>query len=198
MRAAPTAIILMTTGLLACPSRRLLVLENRVLNQENTELHQRLQGQLSPMGAEDFDPQPTLETVHRYLERAGYNHEWTPEATQVRMEFVGINTDFSVVVRHFDGPKVLFLTTRDYASLDLAADAQGAVLLLTTLATLNYELLLGKLQLDPETGEILLSAEIHVGDGLGYATFVQGLELLLHGADRHYTDIVAAASGRGI
>lgn len=198
MRTAPTAIILLTTGLLACPSRRVLVLENRVLNQENTELHQRLEGQLTPMGGEDFDPQPTLETVHRYLERAGYNHEWAPEAPQVRMDFVGLNTDFSVEVRHFEGPRVIFLTTRDYASLDMAADAQGAVLLLTTLATLNYELLLGKFQLNPETGEILLSAEIHVGDGLGYATFVQALEMLLQGADRHYRDIEAAASGRGI
>ena len=34
-----------------------------------------------------------------------------------------------------EGPDVLFLTTREYGSLDLARDTQGAVLLLTTLAT---------------------------------------------------------------
>ena len=51
---------------------------------------------------------------------------------------------------------------------------------------LNYEMLLGKFQMNPESGAILLSTEVYVGDGLGHATLLQALDHLCRVAEENY------------
>jgi hypothetical protein len=63
---------------------------------------------------------------------------------------------------------------------------------------LNYELLLGKFQMNPESGSILLSTELYVGDGLGHATLLQALDHLCQTADTKFPDLERAASGVGL
>jgi hypothetical protein len=72
------------------------------------------------------------------------------------------------------------------------------VLLLTQLVTMNYELLLGKFQLNPRSGEISLSVEVQVDDGLGFATFEAVLNHIIYTADQRHPDLLQAARGRGI
>ena len=57
------------------------------------------------------------------------------------------------------------------------AEIAGARLL-TQLAVLNYELPQGKLQLNPTTGEIVLSIELEATEGLGHPTLRAGLDAL--------------------
>jgi hypothetical protein len=63
----------------------------------------------------------------------------------------------------------LFIAATDYLQLEEATSSKAMVLLLTQLAAANYELLLGKFQLNPKNGEITLSVELNLDDGLGSA-----------------------------
>ena len=58
-------------------------------------------------------------------------------------------------------------------------------------------MLLGKLQLNPSTGEVMLSMEIKVSDGLGIHTLVETVTALCSNADEQYMRLVQAASGLG-
>lgn len=178
---------------------RVIRLENRLLRGENERLLQR-NHELEAMVPDprDFVREPTLRDVAEWLDRAGYIHEWTNDDRVLRLQYDGRNTRFGVSIQHFDKAGVLFLATNDYLRLDDAPDARGVVLLLVKLAALNYELLLGKLQLDPESGEIVFSTEIVLGDGLGYETFIRTLDRLTREADDQYRELSQAAGGRGL
>ena len=185
----------------SCASRRLLVLENQVLQAENDRLRERidtLEDKL-PDGS-DFRTDVDLQVVAAWLDKAGFIHKTRGEGKNqlIELEYDGENTEFTVTMQHFPKSGVLFLATHDYLRLDDAPDSRGVVLLLVKLAALNYDLLVGKFQLDPESGDILLSAELHLGDGLGYNTFVRLLEHLLSTADDKWPELHRAAKGQGL
>jgi len=193
------AILLSTLLQGGCASRRVMAIETRLLRQENAELQHRLHELEQRMpAAGTYVRHLDLATVHDYLERASYVHTWSPTSDEVFMDFAGKNTAFGVTVRHFDSAEVLYLATDDYLHLSAASNTESVVLLLVQLASLNYEMLVGKFQLNAETGEILLSVEISTIDGLGYDTFVNALEQLLHTADSRYPELERAAAGLGL
>ena len=101
-------------------------------------------------------------------------------------------------VQLFEREKVLFLAVGDYLQLEDATPSSAMVLLLTQLVTTNYELLLGKFQLNPSTGEISLSVEINLDDGLGFRTFHSVADHLVRTADRRYPELARAAAGNGM
>ncbi len=197
-RLAIYALLLLSIGS-SCASRRILTLENRVLREENTALAERLEAlSLNAPPQEQYRRRPDLDVVASWLQIAGYKHTVREDKQHVHLEFVGLNTDFSVNVQIFEDADVMFLATGDYMKLADAADTDSVTLLLVQIATLNYQLLVGKFQLDPETGEVLLSLELLLDDGLGYDTFIRALEQLLHTADGRYPDLERAASGTGL
>ena len=182
-----------------CVNRRVIVLENKLLKQENAELQRRLaEMEKSAPDPTDYVRDPSLQTIHEFLDRAGYVHAWSLDATHIHMEFGGQNTTFAVNVQHFPQTDVVFVGISDYLELEDAQNTQAVVLLLVQLAALNYELLLGKFQINPESGEIMLSSELHVGDGLGYSTFIKALEYICQTADARYPELERAASGVGL
>ena len=75
---------------------------------------------------------------------------------------------------------------------------EAVVLLMVQLSTVNYDLLFGKFQLNPETGDVVLSTELQVADGLGYNAFLKALEGVLTTADSRYPELVQAAAGTGL
>lgn len=189
----------MALTLTACASRRVLRLENTVLRAENERLLLRNQElEANAPDPREFSREVDLARVATWLDRAGYVYEWTNENRVLRLEYAGRNTSFGVTIQHFEKARVLFLATNDYLRLDDAPDSRGVVMLLVKLAALNYEMLVGKFQLDPESGDVLLSAELHLGDGLGYDTFVRGLDRLTRTADERWSELSRAASGSGL
>lgn len=195
------AVVLLGLLTPGCASRRLLRLENQVLEAENDRLMERiaeLEARLPEGG--DFRKDVDLDVVTGWLDRAGFVHSrrGSGSASVLEIEYAGRNTEFTVTVQHFPKSRVLFLATHDYLRLDDAPDSRGVVLLLVKLAALNYDLLIGKFQLDPDSGDILLSAELHLGDGLGFGTFVGLLEHLLSTADSTWPDLHRAARGLGL
>ena len=62
----------------------------------------------------------------------------------------------------------------------------------------DQSLLIGKFQLNPGTGDITISAELNLDDGLGYQTFQSVLRHLIKTADEKHPDLVRAAKGQGI
>jgi hypothetical protein len=191
--------LLALLAIAGCSSRRLLVLETQVLRQENADLQRELaDARARGLDPEAFDRAPNLQTVARYLDRSGYNWSWGPDQAFIRMDFEGREVSFSVTVQHFAPADVLYIATRDYLSLDDAQDPEAIVLMLVQLSTLNYDLLLGKFQLNPETGDVVLSTEIQTADGLGYNAFVKSLEGLLSTADLRYPELVTVATGTGL
>jgi len=119
--------MLLGAGLLAlatsCASRRVLVLENRLLEDENTELHRRLREGCA--SSEDYAAEVDLAVLHGFMERAGFAHTWTAGAKRISMDFRGRNTSFRVTVQHFDEAGVVFLATRDYLRRMREVDATG-------------------------------------------------------------------------
>jgi hypothetical protein len=192
--------LLLMLALSGCASRRVLKLENALLEQRTTTLEQQVAeleaGRPDPA---DYERSPDLETVDRYLERAGFVHTWNKTGNgHIRMEFAGHNANFAVTIQHFPSAGVLFMATSDYLHLADAQSIESVVVLLVQLAAINYDLLLGKFQLNPETGEILLSTELQLGDGLGYHTFVDALDHLCQTADARYPDLKHAIEGLGL
>ena len=188
---------LLTSG---CASRRFLAVENHVLQQRNDELEARLADLESRVpNPEAYVHDVDLKAVDALLEHAGYVHSWNQTGQgHIRVEYTGHNADFALTIQHFPTSKVLFLATSNLFHLDEAQSTESVVLLLASLATLNYELLIGKFQLNPETGEILLSTELEVADGVGVQTLVGAIDQLLETADAHYPELEHAAAGIGL
>lgn len=192
-------LLLLALLLGGCTSKRILHLETQVLRQENADLVRKLEAaQAASFDPAQFDRKPTLATIGRYLDKAGFNWAWGPDQGFIRMNFEGRETQFSVTVQHFEPADVLYIATRDYLSLDDAQSPETVVLLMVQLTTLNYDLLLGKFQLNPETGHVVLSAELQLADGLGYDSFVQTLQGVLSTADERYPELLQAAAGTGL
>ncbi len=180
-----------------CASHRLVALENQVLHDQVAEQHRRLLiMQDTVPNPEDFVRRPGLEDVHRFLERAGFRHAWSPDQGRITFDYAGRNTTFHVQLRVLDD--VLFIGTGAWFGLHEVVGTEAMVSLLATVATANYELLLGKIQLDPSSGEIILSVEVPMRDGLGYDTLVFAVERLCQSADARHPDLVRAAAGRGL
>lgn len=182
-----------------CASRRLLVVENQLLRQQVTELQTRVaQLEQDLPNPDDFVRKVDLAAVHDFLQRAGYAHTWTEGARFIRLEFTGRNTSFAVTIQHFAERNVLFLATSNLLHLEDAQSTESVVLLLVQMAAINYDLLVGKFQLNPETGEILLSAELRINDGLGYRTFIEALDQLCATADDRHPELERAIEGLGL
>jgi len=191
--------LILALALSGCASSRLLRVENTILTQRTTELEQKLADlERTAPSAEDFVRNPDMSTVQRFLGRAGYVHSPSPKnPNQVRLEYFGRNKNFGVNLQYFAGPKVLFVATSGYLSLEESNHLDSLVLLLVQLVTVNYDLLIGKFQLNPETGEIILSAEIPLADGLGYHALTETMKQMCEAADSRYPDLLKVAQGQG-
>ena len=193
------ALPLIAALLTACASSRILRVENKVLIAENETIHQELQRlRNTQVDPKQFTKNVTIESLSELLSQTGYQHDVSPEKTHIRLQYTGQNTQFSVNIQHYEKAQVVFIATDDYFALDKAQHTSSVILLAVQLMALNYELLLGKFQMNPESGDILLSTELYVGDGLGHATFLQALDHLCRTADGKYPDLERAASGVGL
>lgn len=182
--------------LTACGSTKLLRLENELLKNQNKELQAQLSSCEADGPPQDFTTEITPELIKEYLFRSGLQGA-EEIGNLISLPVNGENTRFRVTVQHFEREKVLYIATHDYLRMEDASSSPAMVLLLTQLATLNYELLLGKFQLNPKNGAIALSVELNVDDGLGYRTFHAAVTHLVRTADVRYPQLVRAASGKG-
>jgi hypothetical protein len=183
---------------LACAPAKLLRLENEVLKNQVAEMEAQLQSCEQDAPPPDFATHVTIEVVRDYMARSGYAPEAQPTPTILSLPIRGENVQFRLSAQLFEREKVLYLAISDYAEIEQAASSSAMVLLLTQLAALNYEMLLGKFQLNPNSGEISLSVELNLEDGLGFRTFRAVLQHLLRTADGKYPELMRAAQGRGL
>lgn len=190
---------LVLAALLAgCASRRVLVLENRVLEAENARLREQLAVVGAPANPQDFAATLNQDTLRAWLGRAGLRVLDEPAPGVLSAPIEGNNTEFRLTVQHFPEEKVLFLAATDYFRLEEALTTRSLVSVLTQLAALNYDLLLGKFQLNPETGEISLSVELNLDDGVGFRTFDVVIRHLIRTADESWPVLANAATGEGL
>lgn len=177
---------------------RLVRLENRVLQLEN----ERLSLELAAARASALPPDYALEVsqgvVRSFAERAGFTDIDDAQPGVMLIPIEGENTRFRLMIQLFEKEKVLYLAATDYFRLEEARDPKAMVVLLTQMATINYDLLLGKLQLNPKNGAINLSVELNLDDGLGYNTFNIVTKHLIRTADERYPDLLRAAGGEEI
>ena len=189
------ALLLM--ALSGCAGHKLLRLENQVLDREVTDLRAQLKDCAQQTPSEDYLVEVELTGVSQYLTRAGFIQQEQRGPNLISMQYEGANTEFGVNVQIFEREKVLFIAAVDYLRLEQATTSKSMVLLLTRLAALNYDMLIGKIQLNPGTGDITLSAELNFDDGLGYQTFLSVLNVLVTTADAQYPTLLEAARGVG-
>ena len=169
-----------------------------MLEAENAALRAELETyRATPLPA-DYALTVDIDVIEDYATRAGLKHLERAAPGVLTTEISGDNIDFKLNIQLFEREDVLFLATSDYFRLDQATSPEATVLVLTQIATLNYELLLGKFQLNPTTGEVALSVELNVDDGLGFATFQTVLLHLMRTADRNHPALVRAARGEGL
>jgi len=144
---------------------------------------------------EDCAAEVDLARVEAWLLRAGYPVPDHPDPQVLSLPLRGPHPTFRLHIQLFPDEKLLFLQINDYLRVDEAETTGALVLLLTQLATINYELLLGKLQLNPRSGEISLSAELQLDDGLGYRTFAAVLDHLTRTAAARHAELLRVARG---
>lgn len=191
--------LLVTLGLTACTSARVLRLENKFLISENETLQQEMQSlRATQIDPKMFTKNITLDTLSALLTSSGYLHEVNRDKSHIHLDYNGKNRQFGLSIQYYEKAKVVFIATNKYFSLDQAQSTSSVVLLAVKLMALNYEMLLGKFQMNPESGEILLSTELYVGDGLGHTTLLQALDHLCRIADDKYDELRQAASGVGL
>jgi hypothetical protein len=184
--------------LLGCVSPKLLKVENQLLQKENTELRDKLASCDVQRAPSDYLTQVDMAGVQRFITRAGFENVKLASDTVLTIPIQGRNTSFMVNVQLFEREKVLFMATAGYLDLEIATSSQAMVLLLTQLVAINYELLVGKFQLNPNSGAITLSAEIQLDDGLGYQTLLSTINHLIQTADDQHPSLVSAARGMGL
>jgi hypothetical protein len=175
-----TVSLLVLLALGGCTSARLLRVENDLLTRENLELRALVEG----AGGRDATvvAQFEIEAVGRILEARGFNVRVDDDATEVTLQYGAENGSIEVVISTFPNAGVLYMATRGYVSLVSAHDGDSAQLMITQLATLNYEVILAKFQLDPVKGEVVVSVELPYAS-VDEATMVAVLERLIRVAD---------------
>jgi hypothetical protein len=198
-RRASVALLALAPLVGGCASPRVVRLENEILRFQNAQLTDRVSQLEATAGRpDDYVRRPDLDAVSRFLDRAGYVHQRSTDGRAIRLDYAGKHASFGVRVQHFERQGALFVATVGYLRLEQATDSRSAVMLLVQMAALNYEILIGKFQLDPESGEVLLSAEIALDDGLGFDTFVRVIDAVTRTADERYPELARAAGGRGL
>ncbi len=193
--AQAVAVALSLSG---CATAKLLRLENEVLKNRTAELEAEVYACRADARPADFVTEINVEVIGDFLARAGFASADPGGGSLYTIGINGKHTSFQVSVQLFESENVLYFAAHDYLSLEDAASSQSMVLLLTQLATMNYDLLLGKFQLNPRSGDISLSAEVQVDDGIGFATFEAVLNHLIYTADSRHPVLLRAAQGRGI
>ena len=194
-----TWAVLASLLLSGCVGTRILRVENRLLERENQSLEEENAAlrdtQLDP---KLFTKRVTLEQISVLLNRSGYEHEFDQDKQVIRLKYSGKSAAFGLNIQHYEKAQVLYIATNNYFSLDNAQSTSSVVLLAIKLMALNYEMLLGKFQMNPESGAILLSTEVYVGDGLGHATLLQALDHICRVAEEKLPELTQAASGVGL
>ncbi len=184
--------------LIGCSSHKLLRLENELLKSQNDQLHSRLDGCQEQAPIQDFATTVDLVLIQDYLQRSGFPAGTLSSPNVLTVPIEGTNTNFQLTIQLFEEEKVLYMAANDYLQLEDAASSKSMVLLLTQVATLNYELLLGKFQLNPSTGAISLSVELNLDDGLGFRTFRTVIHHLVRTADDRHPELLHTAQSTGI
>ncbi|MCK6505036.1 YbjN domain-containing protein [Myxococcota bacterium] len=196
MSLPPALLVPLLLG--GCASRQLLRLENQVLVQELERVHAELATCQSDAPPQDFATEVSVEVVADYLARAGFTGVERLDNDLLVVGIEGSHTRFKLTAQLFQRESVLYLAATDYLRLEDATSSSNMVLLLTQLASLNYDLLLGKFQLNPKSGEITLSVELNLDDGLGFKTFEAVSHHLVQTADGRYPELARAAGGGGM
>lgn len=182
---------------LAC-APRVLRLENEVLRDQNADLRARLATAEAAAQPADYATQVDMEVIRGFLSRVGYDSPEQGPGDLLTVSVQGRNANFRVSAQLFPRERVLFIATHDYIRLEDVTSSGAMVLLLTQLAALNYDLLLGKFQLNPRSGEISLSVELNLDDGLGFRTWSAAFGHLVRTADERYPDLMRAVLGQGL
>ena len=183
---------------LGCATPKVLRVENQMLQRENSELRDQLTTCSAQASPSDYLSTVTMEGVARFIARAGFESVDTSSERILSIPVTGKNTEFRVNIQLFEREKVLFMVAAGYLDLEAATSSKAMVLLLTQLAAMNYEMLIGKFQLNPTTGAISLSAEINLDDGMGFQTFQSVLGHLIQTADAQHPNLLNAARGLGM
>jgi hypothetical protein len=191
-----TSLLVLLTLSSGCASRRLLALENTALHQQVAAL-EKSAAALRERAREpaDFAPRVNEGVLRGFLDRASLGY--TVDGGALRLQREGQNKRFDLYLRYYDDARMLSLTVENYLALEEAQGTAGLVLLLIAVATLNFDHLASKFQIEAETGKILVSTELNVTDGLGYATFLGALDRLVRVADQRYPELKRAAEGLG-
>lgn len=119
-------------------------------------------------------PAPSLDHLETLFRGAGH----TPTRDGEVLRSACGTGDARTAITAQASPTLVYLATNGWFRLSETTEERGVVLVLTQIAMLNHELTLGKLALNPASGEVILSVELEAADGLGDATFRQGLDAL--------------------
>lgn len=184
--------------LTGCTSNKVVRLENQLLTQQVTDLRNQLDECSSQTHGSNYLHTVDMKGVVQFLVAAGYSDIQPVSDSIVSIPISGTNTDFRLNIQLFDREKILFMQAAGYLELEAATSSSNMVLLLTQLAAMNYELLLGKFQLNPSSGAITLSAEVHLDDGMGFQTFNSVIGSLIQTADTRHPALLQAAQGLGL
>jgi hypothetical protein len=181
-----------------CSSRKLLRLENELLKHQVTQLRDELDGCQQQAPPQDFVNEVSIDIIQEYLSRSGFPPGELTAPSVLLVPIDGQNTSFKMTIQLFQQEKVLYIAANDYLQIEDASSSKSMVLLLTQVAALNYEMLLGKFQLNPNTGAIALSVEMNLDDGLGFRTFTAVVHHLVRTADARYPELMETARSSGI
>lgn len=175
---------------------RVLRLENELLHLQARELREQLGECEQQRAPSDLVRQVDALTLRQWLVAAGYQPvEAGPGIWRVEVRG---GRSLQIAVQSMPRDSLVYLVTHDYFDLDVAAGPGAVSLVLAQMATLNYQMLVGKLQLNPSSGAVSLSVELSTRDGLSQSSFEAALRGLIAAAESSLPALERAAEGQGL
>jgi len=147
--------------------------------------------------ASDPPPPPSVTHVAALATQMGFAVE-TTDAGAIRFPHEGPGGGYVAELRVLPDVPSVRLRTDGLYRLEEAKTARGTGLLLTALATLNHELAIGRLGLDPATGQVHYTVDVPADDAVSDLTLQQAIGRLLGTADALHPRLVAAAAGEAL
>jgi hypothetical protein len=147
--------------------------------------------------ASDPPPPPTPDHLAALAGQMGFSVEQT-EKGAVRFPHEGPGGGYVAELTVLDDVPSVRLRTDGLYHLEQAGSARGTGLLLTAIATLNHELAIGRVGLDPATGHIHYTVDVPADDAVSDLTLQQAIGRLLGTADALHPRLVAAAKGEAL
>jgi len=135
---------------------------------------------------------PDVDDVCKMLDELDLRYMADRDRSAILLGFEGDNGEYDIYILVNQEKAVVYIAIAHY--IEVPASHPNLDQILRRLMELNWEFSLGKLEWDPNDGEVRLSHTFTTEDGLGTQALGVVIGYLVAAADRHYPELAQLAA----